>query len=111
MPVILQPVAVTLFDCAGHGQKRLEFASDADRAGTGTREVRRERSLYRSVRFSPDGTRILYSVALRASLGGIVSADISFMPHLTGTVTQPGISSSISLQACASPVQSTNGTP
>ena len=41
-----------------------------DRAGTGTREVRRERSLYRSVRFSPDGTRILYSVALRASLGG-----------------------------------------
>ena len=41
-----------------------------DRATAAVREVRPDRLLYRSVRFSPDGNRLLYSVALRASIGG-----------------------------------------
>ncbi len=51
---------------ASGGGRRLLIA---DRTGA-TREVRRERTLYRSVRFSPDGARIAYSDAIRATLGG-----------------------------------------
>ncbi len=41
-----------------------------DRATGLVREVRQDRLPYRSVRFSPDGNRILYSLAVRASVGG-----------------------------------------
>ncbi len=41
-----------------------------DRETAVVRRVRQETLPYRSVRFSPDGNRILYSVAVRASIGG-----------------------------------------
>ena len=51
----------------GTGGRRLVVR---DRETGVVREVRQERMHYRSVRFSPDGNRLLYTVALRATLGG-----------------------------------------
>jgi len=43
--------------------------------------------------------------------GATVRAEKRLRPRLTATVTQPGISSSISLHAQWSPATKTNGTP
>ena len=58
-------VLVVRLSRAGSGRRLMM----SDRAGL-KRAVRPERALYRSVRFSPSGDRILYSEASFASLGG-----------------------------------------